>query len=197
MTRFTLPSLLAVVFLTFGCKKEPDCPAGYTGTDCTQEVAPTRMRISSIKLLKWPAVDEDGQPFDTQPGPSLPDVGVIVFRDTVRLWNAPFYYTDWPTTNTLQYAPVPAIELDDPLATHALVVFDHDPGTSGFDLVGVAEFTPYQPGRKFPGRLTAGCDDCPVQFELEVQYEHKLTSGNEKCRALHRTAHRPAGPASV
>jgi hypothetical protein len=163
--------LLASTLLLHACKKDPDCAPGFTGANCSEELVPFRMYITAVEVLDWPLSRPDGAAFDRAPD-SRPDVAIGVFRDTVPLWNTAFYYEDAAQSQPLAFTALSPIVIDEPLARYALAVWDWDPGQNGWDELGAVEFTPYEPGRQFPGEIVVACQGCPVRLRLSVRYEH-------------------------
>ena len=48
------------VFLNCAC----DCPQGYTGSDCSQFITPSSIRIHKLTIIKFPAFNANGQLWD-------------------------------------------------------------------------------------------------------------------------------------
>ncbi|MCB9295542.1 MAG: hypothetical protein H6559_20815 [Lewinellaceae bacterium] len=182
---YTLILLLAVFFSN--CKKETtqadlcqgviclnggncvngdcNCPLQWTGSDCSQEKVPIKMKVGNIKITTFPPTTTSGAGWDIFDGP---DVYIVISRN-----NTSEYESGFVEDLTGNYTWSSNFEFSDPTATYSISVYDYDDGLSTDDFMGGINFTPYRPGEKFPTSFTLDCGNCVVSFQFtDVTYFH-------------------------
>ena len=182
---YTLILLLAILFSN--CKKETtqadlcqgvicqnggncvnggcNCPPQWTGSDCSQEKVPIKMKVGNIKITSFPPTTTNGAGWDILDGP---DVYI-----EISLNNTSLYKSDFVEDLTGNYTWSPNFEFSNPTATYSISVYDYDDGLSADDFMGGINFTPYKPGEKFPTSFTIDCSNCVVSFQFTaVTYFH-------------------------
>ena len=133
------------------------CPEGYEGADCSQETAPSKIKISNIKLKSFPTTDTNGAGWDLFSGA---DVYVEIAKNDNVLFT-----TGYVTDLTGSYTYDASFEFSDPKATYSIRVYDYD-DSSGDDWMGGISFTPYLNGQDFPSTINVTCGGCVVSFDL-------------------------------
>lgn len=180
MKNFIFKSVFLLIVTTsfFSCssddsdKSEPVvCPIGYTGTNCTSQITPTKIIVSKIRVKYFPNTN-NGSNWDVG---SPADIFVRLGRgdgtsSTVTL------YTSNPITDAISdgvtnfdFVPAVPIELLFPTQQHALLLGDYD-STSANELMGGLLFTPYSTTNGFPTTITVANTTIPLSFELSVTY---------------------------
>jgi|GEM_PF-5143014 len=53
-----------------GDAAQPECPDGYTGSNCNEKIVPTRIYITYIEINSAPTAKPDGTPWDVDPYPN-------------------------------------------------------------------------------------------------------------------------------
>ena len=96
------PLLLALVLIT-GCKKEKVCPQGFTGSACTDQIAPTKITITKISVLGFEPLN-NGQYWDSNSG--LADVMISLLGNNILLWEST-YSVDCNPNSEYNYIPSP------------------------------------------------------------------------------------------
>lgn len=144
---------------------ECDCPEGYTGPDCGTQDTPSKIRISKIKITKFPSYN-NGSDWDTWS--AGPDIYVTIYKGTTLIHEQPTMYEDADATQDYTYKPSGDIDLTDPTAKYTISLYDYD-NLGDDDFMGGIYFYPYSSTGGFPTTLylDAGGD---VTFELSVSY---------------------------
>lgn len=140
------------------------CPQGYTGPACESQVTPTKIRISKVKITKFPQYD-GGSNWDIWDGP---DIYVVIKKGSTLIHEQPTMFEDASVTSTYTYTPTSYIDLTDATAQYSISLYDYDDGL-GDDFMGGISFYPYSSTGGFPTTLylDAGAG---VTFELTVSY---------------------------
>lgn len=173
---------LSLFFLTFlaSCKKDPcknivcenggicvngtcDCPEGYEGPSCGDQVTPDVIRLSSIKVTSFPPTD-NGAGWDLTSGA---DIYVVLSKGNTVLFNSSTYYQNASETQTYDFNVNGWIDLDDPNSTYNIRLFDYDDFDAD-DFMGGYNFVPYSSTNGFPSTLALG--NGQLVFELEISY---------------------------
>jgi hypothetical protein len=143
-----------------------ECPPQYTGPSCAQEKPPVKMRVTNIQLNSFPPTDPNGGGWDVFDGP---DVYITISQGSTILYSSGYYEN---ATGALLWAAA-NVEFTNPTATYTITAWDYDFGITGDDLMGSINFTPYQPGQKFPTQANLSCTGCPVAFTFSgIVYTH-------------------------
>ena len=89
-TLFKKSFVLFLILTTFSCSEDsetnsspvPNCPQGYTGSNCSIQVTPTKISISKIEIVSFPATDPsavtgfwDYVPLDSSQ--NAPDIAIL------------------------------------------------------------------------------------------------------------------------
>lgn len=177
---------IAMIVLTTvfnSCKKDPclnttclnggtcangqcNCPSGWSGSDCSVQVTPTKIKITKIELLKFPPTTTSGGGWDLTDGP---DLFVKVLKGTTTLWENPTYYQNASQGIPYSFTPSNPIEITSPKDEYIIQLWDFDTLDPN-DLIGGIKFTPYYDTNKFPATLTLECTTCTTSYRLYFQY---------------------------
>lgn len=160
-----LTLLLLFVLAVMGCTKENDCPAGYMGSDCTQQITPTSMRVTNIRILNFPATDSNGAGWDLTSGA---DLFVKFSLDNTILYTHDEFYQNAISGVSYDFKPTINLNIDRPTNRYVLGLFDYDDGLTEDDVIGAVSFTPYQDGNGFPPVIDI--DFNGIHFQLDVVY---------------------------
>lgn len=123
------------------------CPQGYTGADCSQQITPSKIRVTKIEVTRFPAKDNGADWDDFLEGQSDPDIYPALFEANTVIWNSSNYITDASQT-TYAFTPNQTIELN-PTTQYSIQLYDHDAVTSDDFIEGII-FTPYSSTNGFP-----------------------------------------------
>lgn len=178
-----MPLLFCAVLLSTGCEKDQpctdilcanggtcvngscDCPDGYTGPDCSDEEEPQAVIIESITVKGFPATAPGGGGWDLLDGADL--MIFIEDQNGNEVWNPNTFYEDADPNGS--YSWEPGLRITDVRGRHSLFVLDYDDGLSANDLIGGANFTPYNPGSNFPTQIGGEVEG--VSLDIRVRYE--------------------------
>ncbi len=191
-------SMLLIIALFFGCSKDDseesctpiacenggvstadcgcNCPVGFTGLDCSTQVAPTKILITKIKVKNFPNKKPDGVTTwdnftitsfnspDIFPLFSLGSTNLFqgsAFEDAISNGNGTDNYTWNPTT------PIEIIAINSQLK---LVLYDEDAFSPYYEFMGGFDFYLYDSTGGFPTTITLSNATSPYKFELTVSY---------------------------
>jgi hypothetical protein len=141
MKTFFLPLLIILVTIS-GCKKETLCQQGYTGTNCTDQIAPSKITITEVRVLSF-----EPKAWDT--GNGLADVMVSLYASSgILLWESTYYTDCNPNTEYNFYPALGVFDLNSPIK---LMVSDYDGVIS--TIMEQADFSIYSNNNKFPAIL--------------------------------------------
>lgn len=140
------------------------CPEGYTGADCSQQITPSKIRISRIEVTRFPATD-NGAGWDFTSGP---DIYPIIAKNNNLLWEYPSFIQNADPSTNHSFDVNPVFDLESPNDQYAISLYDYDDFDND-DFMGGILFTPYSSNNKFPSTFTldAGGD---VAFKVYVSY---------------------------
>lgn len=143
-----------------------ECEEGYTGSNCGDQITPTMVRISQIKIMSFPQYNEYGMSWDPDGG--LPDIHVKINNTyTYQLHSPlePFENADY--TQDYTYNLPSFIDIVDTTEQHYIALKDDDYGDP--EHMASINFFPYINSNGFPTTmfLDAGSG---VSFELTLSY---------------------------
>jgi hypothetical protein len=141
-----------------------DCPTGYTGPDCGNQETPSKIRITNIRVTKFPATD-NGAGWDLSSGP---DIYVSMEYSASQIYEHPTFFQNANPTQDYDFQPNINLNMNNPTDIYIIRLYDND-DFGADDFMGGIQFVPYQDGNNFPNKLNldAGGD---VAFELTVVY---------------------------
>ena len=141
-----------------------DCPIGYTGSECEEQITPQSIQISTIEVLKFPPTDNGGG-WDISSGPEIyPEIS----KGTSLIWSSSNYYEDANPNINYEFDVTTSISLSEPKDEYTISLYDYD-GTSSDDFMGGIRFTPYSDSNKFPSTITLGQGQ-NVTFKIHLSY---------------------------
>lgn len=153
------------------------CPAGYEGTFCENESIPKAVKVSNIKITKWPATKTDGSKWDTDN--TNPDLLPVIY--TMKADGKSVDQTFWTSStvllNTTNPSPefsliLPELKFTTVDKLYAIFLFEKD--DTAIDAMGpgiVFNLKEYIKGRPTTISLTCSGSTCLYGFELKVSYD--------------------------
>jgi hypothetical protein len=152
-----------------------NCPQGFTGANCSTLITPTSVKISKIKVKKFPDAD-NGDWWDTFPN-SDADIYLTVENSAFTvIYNHPTYFTNATGlgTSTYDFIPATPINLTNVSSAYIINLYDYDGSTNNAnnDFITLLAFTPFStsqtsfPTTKIVTNGSAGTFEC----ELTLQY---------------------------
>jgi len=180
--KLVLMALPITLLLMSSCKKDPcesticlnngtcvngqcNCTDGYTGSDCSQQVTPNEIKVTKVKITKFPATVSSGASWDLNSGP---DIYIEILKGSSSLYTTSTYYENADPSVIYSFDLNPVLNLNEPNNEYSIRLYDYDT-SSGDDYMGGIIFTPYSNTTGFPATLNldAGGD---VAFELTLSY---------------------------
>jgi len=157
--------LLLLCLSVFSCKKEDNgpgnCPNGFTGQNCDEQVTPTNILIKSITVTNFPPTD-NGAGWDLTSGP---DVYITISQNGNVLYdNSSNFVQNASAGVTLNSQFV----LPDVTGLYSISVFDHDDFDD--DYMGGIIAQVYTSTNGFPSIVQLSCATCKVSLSLSVVY---------------------------
>lgn len=160
--------IISIVLITFfSCKKEgdKDCPTGFTGSNCSQQVTPTNILIKSISVTSFPATDANGAGWDLTNGP---DIYITISQNGNVLYenSANFSQNGAPNVTFNTNFVLPDVD-----GIYSVSVYDYDDFDSD-DFMGGIISPIYTSLNGFPSNVVLSCSGCAVSLSLSVNYTH-------------------------
>jgi hypothetical protein len=138
-----------------------DCPPQYTGAICDRQVKPSKIRINSVRLLKYPVTESNGQSWDFSSGAdvywTLSMGGSAVF--TSGLIND-------VSGQELTYTSGMPFDINDVNGIAGISIYDYD-DIGADDFMGFVSTTFYSDANGFPNVLTLETSNLKFQFFVE------------------------------
>lgn len=153
-----------------------DCPPGFSGSDCSTKVPPTRIIINKIKVTGFPNHKPDGTTWDLPggPGDSNPDIfiGLVDNTDNKLLYSSQTVFNKSSTDGDyIAYTLDTPIIISDINKSINLSMFDIDEN-SNYEFMGGWNFIMYnEKNMILPKVISIGSGSGIVKFELQVSYE--------------------------
>ena len=151
-----------------------NCPQGFTGANCGTLVTPTSVKITKIKVKKFPDAN-NGNWWDTFPN-SDADIYLTVENSAFTvIYNHPTYFTNATGlgTSTYDFIPATPINLTNVSSAYIINLYDYDGSTNNAnnDFITLLAFTPFSTSQtSFPTTKTVTNSTNTFECELTYQY---------------------------
>lgn len=142
-----------------------DCEEGFSGPDCSDQITPSAIKITNIKVIRFPATRDNGSSWDLTNGA---DIYVTLDYDNNNIYTHPDRFENADGTTTFDFVPDVNLNMENPTDMYVISLFDDD-GIEADDFLGGIQFTPYSNDNKFPDILNLDANGL-VAFELTVEY---------------------------
>lgn len=184
--------VLLLVFFLFGCSSDSgdtpcvpisclnggtstpdcgcDCPQGYTGSDCSTQVTPLLVKITNIRVTKFPDTTPNGNWWDTSPSNS--DADIFLTLENINystIWTSN-NFTDSTGIGTFAYNFVPTTPIIITNFTSGYYMNIWDKDTLSSEIIAVTLFNPYSSIGGFPTTKTFTNSTSTFSFELTLSY---------------------------
>ena len=159
-----------------------NCPQGYTGSDCSTQITPTKITISKIRVKYFPNKNA-GSYWDVllplyDANIALPDIYITLQNSSlVEIYKSPIYKKNVVSDGIAYYDFVPSVPINITSVNSGLVLnlWDYDGADSninvGFDDdMGYVVFNLYKSTGGFPSTLTVLDASQSLGFELTLSY---------------------------
>ncbi len=161
----TLFYFLFAIGVISACNKDDTCPTGYTGSSCSTQITPSKIIVSKIEVIRFPATDANGAGWDLTSGADIyPEIsynGSVVYTSST-------YYTDANPNSIYVFDLSPSFDVHNPLSTYTIRLYDYD-NLDADDYMGGITFTPYESSNNFPSVITIDAGGA-VAFKLHLTY---------------------------
>jgi len=153
-----------------------DCPQGFTGSDCSTQLIPTKIFITKIKVTKFPNLKTNQNQWDSfvLAGYERPDI-----FPSLSFYNGNYLYAGQPINDSFSYGndnftfiPSTPIEINQVSSQYTISLWDDDTiGTSiNQEFIGGYNFYIYA-NNGFPAVLNISTSNGLVAFELYLTYQ--------------------------
>ena len=191
-------SVLIIAFLFFNCSSDSgdtpcvpitclnggtstpecgcNCPQGYSGSDCSTQITPTKITITKIRVKKFPNLNTNINYWDTfvLPGYERPDIFPVLLQASAALYagttiNDSFSYGN----DTFDFIPTTPIEITQISQQFTLRLYDDDSTTlnpNSFEQMGGFTFYIYNSTGGFPTTMPLNSPTSYYGFELTLSY---------------------------
>lgn len=162
-------SATMLITLISSCSKNDDtvntstCPQHYTGVNCSQQITPSKIRITQIKVTRFPCLD-GGSDWDLFGG-SNPDIKVAVYNGTQNIYVSSSIVIDASCIAPNYNFPC-SIDVNS-TDSYTFGLFDDDSASDDF-MGGVIQKL-YSSTSGFPTSITVDAS-AGVAFQLTVEY---------------------------
>ena len=153
-----------------------NCPQGFTGANCGTLVTPTSVKITKIKVKKFPDANSSNNWWDTFPN-SDADIYLTVENSalTVIYTYLPNYCSNATGLGTVTYDFIPTtpITLTNVTSTYFINIYDYDGSTNNAnnDFITWLPFSPFSTSQtSFPTTKTVTNSTNTFECELTYQY---------------------------
>lgn len=152
-----------------------DCPQGFTGTNCGTQLTPTQIKITKIRVKKFPNLKPNGSNWDTfvLPGFEKPDIfpALFPFQGTSVLFagtpiNDSFSYGN----DSFDFTPTTPIVITQINQQYTLILYDDDGSTITPETMGGFNFYIYNSSGGFPNIISLNNPTSSYGFELTLSY---------------------------
>lgn len=155
-----------------------DCPQGFTGTNCGTQLTPVQIKITKIRVKKFPNLKPNGSNWDvvSLPGWERPDIfpALFPFQGTSVLFagtpiNDSFSYGN----DTFDFIPTSPIVITQLNQQFTLILYDDDStilNPNSFETMGGFNFYIYNSSGGFPTTMSLNSTTSSYGFELTLSY---------------------------
>ena len=157
---------LSIMFLQ--CGKDRVCPDGYKGSNCDQEIKPTRILLDAIEFTYWPQGQSNGSNWDSGTGAtSNPDLYFEIYNGINNIYFSQVHNNVVAGVSMVKEIPFISLESN---TVYSLLVFDDD-GINGLQLMGYVDLPKWLEGNNFPAEQYFIGNEFVVKYT--VRYEFK------------------------
>ena len=148
-----------------------DCPQGYTGTNCSTVLQPSKVIITKVVVKTFNNLDDSGFLWD---GTNGADIYIKFNNGTTDVYSHPSYFsnTTGGTNLNYQFTLSPNLQITNVNSPMSVQLWDYDlediPPTAD-DYMGFAVFSPFN-GYSLPSVLTVNSDG-DTTFDIYLTYQ--------------------------
>ena len=148
-----------------------DCPEGYSGTNCSTVVQPSKVIISKVVVKSFQNTNSQGFLWD---GTNNADIYVKINSGTTVIYDHPSFSSDALGGSNLNYQFIlnPNLQITNVNSPLIVSLWDYDLAdipSNADDNMASAAFFPFN-GTSFPSTITITDPTSPTTFELHLSY---------------------------
>ncbi|MCF8320091.1 MAG: hypothetical protein K9I35_02645 [Flavobacterium sp.] len=147
-----------------------DCPQGFTGTNCGTQITPNQVKITNIRVTKFPDTKPNGSWWDTLPNSDADIKLTLQNSSQTTLWTSPTYYPDATGIGAVSYNFVPTTPIIITNLTSGYIMNIYDRDTLSDEFIDFVAFNPYNSSGGFPTTKTFTNASSTFSFELTLSY---------------------------
>jgi hypothetical protein len=147
-----------------------DCPQGFIGNDCGTQVTPTQVKITKIRVTKFPDTN-NGNYWDNFPNSDADIYVTIQNSSSVTIFDSPTYFEN-ATSNGVNYydfVPTSPIIIANAISPYYMYIYDFD-AVGSDELMDFYVFNPYSSTGGFPTTKTFTNSASTFSFQLTLEY---------------------------
>ena len=147
-----------------------DCPTGFTGSNCDTQITPTQVKITKIRVTKFPDTN-NGNYWDTFPNSDADIYVTIQNSSSVTIYNSPTYFENATSNgvNFYDFVPTSPIIITSVLSPYFMYIYDFD-AVGSDELMDFYVFNPYSSSGGFPTTKTFTNSSSTFSFQLTLEY---------------------------
>ena len=151
-----------------------NCPAGYSGNNCSTQLTPTQILISKVVISNFPATKPNGTSWDFNPVNPInnnPDLYLVFINSTQTYFNSVNNrFDDAIAGNQYTYNFTTPVIITSVNNLHNITLYNYN--TSGADdEMGSVTFTPYSNTNNFPSIIIVTDNVNGFQAQFHVTYQ--------------------------
>ena len=153
-----------------------NCPIGFTGSDCSTQIAPIKILITQIKVKNFPNKKTDGYTtWDDYVFSSYnsPDIFPFLTLGSIDLYQGIAYQdviSNGNGTDNYIWTPSTPIQIVAINSQFTINLYDDDFGSPSYEIMGGCNFYIYNSTGGFPKIITLSNPSSSYKFELTVSY---------------------------
>lgn len=137
---------------------------------------PIKISISKITVAKFPPNKLDGSPWDgcCTSIDARPDIYPTLLYGKSEIWSGEKIYVKDANPNVIYgFVVNPFVEIRFPKEKYTIALYDafQAPFDGGYPMGGLS-FTPTDLLKGFPTKVKITCQDCTIEYEIELKYEY-------------------------
>ena len=141
-----------------------ECPPYYQGVTCGEQITPSTVSLTEIRVTLFPVLDENGQPWDLS---SMPDILPQISKGSEVLYTAPSPSLNAELNENHIWQLSEPFEFPEIFEVHNFRLLEIDEQGSSREM-GNVYFSPYNSNTDFPEILEFTSDS--LKFKLQVEY---------------------------
>jgi len=141
-----------------------NCPDEYRGDHCKEQVTPSKIRVNSVKVTRFPATNQ-GMSWDATDGP---DIFYKMSEEVYPLSQPEYLVENADAAIDYSFILVP-FDLRYVTSPYKMELFDYEGVGIPAQKMGELSFTPYTSENRFPTTIVLD-DGGAIAFSIEVEY---------------------------